>query len=170
DEENQRAADVVLDNNKDFAVRHNMLFAVSLPYSPLEEEVKLKILKTVKSELLTVRGLRSLSPKNTKYKGMLVGNQKERDQAYHQGTAFPWLIDHFAEAWLKLNGAAGISLVEEIYQNFEATMFEAGLGSVSEVYDGDPPHESRGAISQAWSVAALLRLNYLLKKYKQKTK
>jgi len=170
DEENQRAADVVCGDEKDFAVRPNMLFAVSLPFSPLEDEIKISILKTVKSELLTARGLRSLSPKNTNYKGMLVGNQKERDQAYHQGTAFPWLIDHFAEAWLKLNGVAGISLVEEIYQNFEAVMFERGLGSVSEVYDGDPPHEGRGAISQAWSVAALLRLNYLLKKYKQKTK
>ena len=163
DEENQRAADVVLGSEKDFAVRPNMLFAVSLAYSPFEDEIKLKILKTVKSELLTTRGLRSLSPKNPKYKGLLVGDQKERDQAYHQGTAFPWLIDHFAEAWLKLNGAGGLSLIEEIYQNFEATMFEGGLGSVSEVYDGDPPHESRGGISQAWSVAALLRLNYLLK-------
>lgn len=170
DKENLRAADVVLDDKKDYAVRPNMLFAVSLPYSPLEDEIKIKILKTVKSELLTSRGLRSLSPKNPHYKGLLVGNQKERDQAYHQGTAFPWLIDHFAEAWLKLNGAAGISFIEEIYQNFEATMFEDGLGSVSEVYDGDPPHEGRGAISQAWSVAALLRLNYLIKQYKQKTK
>lgn len=170
DEENQQAADVVLGDEKDFSVRPNMLFAVSLPYSPLEDEVKISILKTVKSELLTSRGLRSLSPKSSNYKGLLIGNQKDRDLAYHQGTSFPWLIDHFAEAWLKIHGESGLSFVEEIYQNFETVMFERGLGSVSEVYDGDPPHEGRGAISQAWSVAALLRLNHLLKQYKQTTK
>ncbi|MDA3944645.1 MAG: glycogen debranching enzyme N-terminal domain-containing protein [Bacteroidetes bacterium] len=170
DAEKQSAADVVFEGKKDFTVRPNMLFAVSLPYSPLEDEVKAKILKTVKSELLTERGLRSLSPKNPNYKGLLVGNQKDRDMAYHQGTVFPWLIDHFAEAWLKIHGKGGLTLIEEIYHNFEAVMFEAGIGAVSEVYDGDPPHESRGAISQAWSVAAILRLKFLLKQYDQNTK
>jgi glycogen debranching enzyme len=162
DAENSRMADVVKDNKKDFSVRPNMLFAVSLPFSPLEDEIKANILNTVRSELLTTRGLRSLSPKNPKYKGILWGNQEERDHAYHQGTVFPWLIDHFAEAWLKLHGKGALAFIEELYHNFEEVMHEGGLGSVSEVYDGDPPHEGRGAISQAWNVAALLRLNYLI--------
>jgi predicted glycogen debranching enzyme len=162
DKENSRMADVVKDNQKDYSVRPNMLFAVSLPYSPLDDETKAFVLSTVRSELLTPRGIRSLSPKNPKYKGLLWGNQDERDHAYHQGTAFPWLIDHFAEAWLKLYGNSAIPFIEELFHNFEEVMFEGGLGSVSEVYDGDPPHEGRGAISQAWSVAALLRLNYII--------
>jgi predicted glycogen debranching enzyme len=162
DAENSRMADVVKDNKKDFSVRPNMLFAVSLPFSPLGDEIKAKILNTVRSELLTTRGLRSLSPKNPKYKGILWGNQEERDHAYHQGTVFPWLIDHFAEAWLKLHGKGALPFIEELYHNFEEVMHESGLGSVSEVYDGDPPHAARGAISQAWNVAALLRLNYLI--------
>ena len=162
DKENSRMADVVKDNQKDYSVRPNMLFAVSLPYSPLDDETKAFVLSTVRSELLTPRGIRSLSPKNPKYKGLLWGNQDERDHAYHQGTAFPWLIDHFAEAWLKLYGESSFSFIEELFHNFEEVMFEGGLGSVSEVYDGDPPHEGRGAISQAWSVAALLRLNYII--------
>lgn len=162
DKENSRMADVVKDNQKDYSVRPNMLFAVSLPYSPLDDETKAFVLNTVRSELLTPRGIRSLSPKNPKYKGLLWGNQDERDHAYHQGTAFPWLIDHFAEAWLKLYGNSAIPFIEELFHNFEEVMFEGGLGSVSEVYDGDPPHEGRGAISQAWSVAALLRLYYII--------
>ncbi len=155
-------ADYVLDNHKDFTVRPNMLFAVSLPYSPLTDEMQHKVLNLVKSELLTERGLRSLTPQDKDYHGVLEGNQYERDQAYHQGTVFPWLIGPFCTAWLKLNGKSGLSFVEEIYRGFEPVMLEAGIGNISEVYDGDPPHDSRGGISQAWNVAALLTVKKLI--------
>ncbi len=159
-------ADFVNGEVKDFSVRPNMLFAVSLANDLISEEKQMQVMQVVKLELLTERGVRTLSPKNPSYKGVIEGDQKQRDMAYHQGTAFPWLIDHFAEGWLRLYGKASISFIEYIYENFENEMLEAGIGSISEVYDGDPPHEAKGAISQAWSVAALLRLNYLIKRAK----
>lgn len=159
-------ADFVNGDEKDFSVRPNMLFAVSLTLDLISEEKQLQVLQVVKSELLTERGLRSLSPKNVNYKGIVDGDQQQRDLSYHQGTVFPWLIDHFAEAWLRLHGKGSLSFIEELYNNFESEMQEAGIGSISEVYDGDPPHEPKGAISQAWSIAALLRLKYLIDRAK----
>lgn len=159
-------ADCVNGETKDFSVRPNMLFAVSLTSDLISEEKQMQVMQVVKSELLTERGLRTLSPKNPNYKGVMEGDQKQRDMAYHQGTVFPWLIDHFAEGWLRLYGKGSLSFIEYIYENFESEMLEAGIGSISEVYDGDPPHEAKGAISQAWSVSALLRLNYLITRAK----
>ncbi|PKP51861.1 MAG: amylo-alpha-1,6-glucosidase [Bacteroidetes bacterium HGW-Bacteroidetes-1] len=160
-------ADYVYEGKQDWTIRPNMLFAVSLPYSPINEEIQISVLKRIKSELLTERGLRSLTPTDPKYKGVYAGNQEERDHSYHQGTVFPWLISHFCEARLKLHGKAGLFLVEELYSNFEAAIFKAGIGSISEIYDGDPPHEPRGAISQAWSVAALIKTKELIEKTKK---
>lgn len=155
-------ADYVFENRQDLSVRPNMLFAVALDYSPLNDDMKVKVLNKVRSELLTERGLRSLSPKDPAYHGVLIGNQEERDQAYHQGSVFPWLIAPFCSAWLKLHGRSGVSFVEEIYRSFEPVIFEAGIGNISEVFDGDPPHDPRGGISQAWNVAALLTVHKLL--------
>jgi len=124
----------------------------------------------VRKELLTPRGLRTLSPKNKDYQGIYTGNQAERDRAYHQGTVWPWLFGHFAEAYLRLYGKEGVDNIKGLYQGFEPVMKEAGIGSVSEVYDGDPPHLPGGAISQAWSVAELLRTHDLIKKYNRKKK
>jgi predicted glycogen debranching enzyme len=166
DRERYQLADYVWDGKHDWSVRPNMVIAVSLPYCPVEEEIKNAVLRKAKSELLTPRGLRSLSPEHPNYKGTLSGNPAERDLAYHNGTAFPWLSLLFVSGWLSLYGQSGISLAEEIYQNFEPTMFEAGLGSISEVYDGDPPHEARGGISQAWSIAALIQIHELILAYK----
>jgi predicted glycogen debranching enzyme len=155
-------ADYVNDTEVNWTVRPNMLFAVSLPYSPLNDDMQIQVLNKVKSELLTERGLRSLTPTDENYVGNLTGNQLERDQAYHQGTVFPWLIGPFCEAWLKLHGKSGVSLVDEIYHGFESTLLEAGIGNISEVYDGNPPHDPRGGISQAWNVAALLTVRKML--------
>jgi predicted glycogen debranching enzyme len=155
-------ADYVFENRQDWSVRPNMLFAVSLDFSPLNDDMQVKVLNKVRSELLTERGLRSLSPKDPAYHGVLVGNQEERDQAYHQGSVFPWLIAPFCSAWLRLHGRSGVSFVEEIYRSFEPVIFEAGIGNISEVFDGDPPHDPRGGISQAWNVAALLTVHKLL--------
>ena len=158
-------ADYVDGEYKDWSVRPNMVFVSSLPFTLVEEEIRKQVLSVVKRELLTSRGLRTLTPKNPAYKGAYFGNQAERDLAYHQGTVWPWLLGHFAEGYLKLHGNSGLSFIKSLYKGFEPVMTEHGIGTISEIYDGDPPHFARGAISQAWSVAELLRINWLIKKY-----
>lgn len=143
---------------KDWSVRPNQIIAAALHYSPLDNEQKNAVIETVKRYLLTPRGLRTLAPKNPAYKGIYIGNQEERDNAYHQGTVWPWLIEHYCEAYLQVHKHSGLLHVKQILKEFEPVMNEHGIGSVSEIYDGDPPHAPRGAISQAWSVAALLRV------------
>ena len=101
------------------------------------------------------------------YKGNYYGNQETRDRAYHQGTVWPWLLEHYAEAFLKIHGKSGLAHVRNLYEEFEAVMIEHGIGSISEVYDGNPPHLPGGAPSQAWSVAALLRIEELIRTYEQ---
>ena len=158
-------ADYTHGDYKDFGVRPNQVFATSLPYSPLNEEMRNSILEIVKSELLTSRGLRTLSPKNPLYKGVYTGNQAQRDSAYHQGSVYPWLMGHFVEGYLRIHGKSGIKFVADLYKAFDPVMTEHGIGTISEVYDGDPPHNPGGAISQAWNVAELLRINWLIKRY-----
>ncbi len=165
DSENKLMADVVRGNHKDFSTRVNQVIVVGLPYSPVDENIRYEILQTVEQELLTPRGLRSLSPKNPDYKGVYKGNILDRDRAYHQGSAFPWLLGYFAEGYLKLHGKSGLSLIKKIYFEFEGEMEEHGLGTISELYYGDPPHKGKGAISQAWNVSELLRIDYLINKY-----
>lgn len=161
-------ADYAHGDYKDFSVRPNQIFATSLPFSPLSEEMCNSVIERVKSELLTSRGLRTLSPKNPLYKGVYYGNQAERDSAYHQGSVYPWLLGHFVEAYLKLHGKSGLKFVTNLYKGFEPVMTEHGIGTISEVYDGDPPHHAGGAISQAWNVAELLRINWLISTYTSK--
>ena len=166
-EEKGFLADYVDGEYKDWSVRPNMIFVASLPYSPVDEEIRKKVLSIVKKELLTSRGLRTLTPKNPAYKGVYAGNQAERDLAYHQGTVWPWLLGHFAEGYLKLHGRSGLSFIKSLYKGFEPVMTEHGIGTISEIYEGDPPHIAKGAISQAWSVAELLRINWLIKQYEK---
>lgn len=155
-------ADYVDGDFRDVSVRPNQVIATSLPFTPLDEEKRKKVLDVVQAELLTPRGLRSLSPKNPLYKGMCHGDQKTRDNAYHQGTVWPWLLGHFAEGYLKIYGKQGVPFIKGLYFGFESVMTEHGIGTISEIYDGDPPHTPRGAISQAWSVAELLRINWMI--------
>lgn len=161
-------ADYTNGEYKDFSVRPNMVFATSLPYSPLNEDMCNSILERVKSELLTSRGLRSLAPKNPLYKGVYSGNQTQRDLAYHQGSVYPWLLGHFIEGYLKIHGKGGLKLASDLYRGFNDVIMEHGIGTISEVYDGDPPHKPGGAISQAWNVAELLRINWLIRQYSSK--
>jgi predicted glycogen debranching enzyme len=151
-------ADYVDSNSKDWSVRPNQIIATSVEFSPLDDEMKTSILNIVERDLLTPRGLRTLSPKDKDYLGIYEGNQEKRDNAYHQGTVWPWLLEHFCEAYINLYKDCGVHKVNKIIQGFEATMNEHGIGTISEIYDGDPPYYPRGAISQAWSVAALLRI------------
>lgn len=162
--EKRYLADYVDGAYKDWAVRPNMVIAASLPYSPVLEEIRKELLSRVKQELLTPRGLRTLSPKSPVYKGSYSGTPSERESAYHQGTVSPWLLGHFVEGYIAIHGKSGISLIKSLYNGFEAVMTEHGIGTISEIYDGDPPHTARGAISQSSSVAELLRIDYLIKK------
>lgn len=158
-------ADCVKDGKQDLSVRPNQVIAAAMNYSPLSPEMKKSILDVVEMELLTPRGLRTLSPKNPAYKGEYSGNQESRDEAYHQGTVWPWLLEHYCEAYLSIHKHSGLSHVKKLYYGFEEEMNENGIGTISEIYDGDPPHAGKGAISQAWSVAALLRIRRMIKNY-----
>jgi predicted glycogen debranching enzyme len=158
DKDKKYLADFVDGDHKDMTVRPNQVIATSLPYSPISDEMKNAVIEVVKRDLLTPRGLRSLAPNHPDYIGKCEGNQEQRDLAFHQGSVWPWLIEHFCEGYLKLHKNSGISFVKSIIRDFEPTMSEHGIGTISEVYDGDPPYFPRGAISQAWSVAALLDL------------
>ena len=165
DNEQGYPADVVNGEQKDFSVRPNMVIAAAMDHSMLTPEMKNSMLKVVERELLTPRGLRTLSPRDPEYTGHYRGNQEERDLAYHQGTAWPWMLEHFVKAYLDVHKQSGLSLVKRIFFGFEEEMVQHGIGSISEVYDGDPPHQPGGAISQAWSVAALLRISEMIDEF-----
>ncbi len=159
DEKSDYLADYVNDEEgSNFFVRPNMVIAVSLPYSMLDMEQMKKVLDVADRELLTPRGLRSLSPANKMYKGTYYGNQEERDNAYHQGTVWPWLLGPFCEGWLKVYSKQGVQKVEDLIYGLEEVMAEHGVSTLSEIHDGDPPHAPRGAISQAWSIGEVLRI------------
>ncbi len=161
-------ADVVNEEGIDWSIRPNQVFAVALPYSPLTDDMKWSIMNLIEKELLTPRGLRTLSPADPKYHSKYEGNQSQRDMAYHQGTVWPWLLGFFAEGYLKLHGKGGVYLIEKLFKGFEEDLNDYGIGTIPEIYDGDPPHRQRGAVSQAWSVSELLRINEMLKSYKVK--
>ncbi len=162
---------VTIEGTKIMEVRPNMVIATSLPHIMLSNEQAIRILEVADKELVTPRGLRSLSPRNPAYVGVYYGTQEERDSAYHQGTVWPWLIGPFCEGWLRAYGKNGAEKVRKLIFGFEEVMLEHGIGSVSEIYDGDPPHAPRGAISQAWSIAEILRIiNILDRNYKPQIK
>ena len=164
-EEKGYLADYVHDSFRDFSVRPSQVIAVAVDHSPLTVEMKKSILDVVEGELLTSRGLRSLSPKNEAYKGLYEGSQVKRDRAYHQGTVWPWLLEHFAKGYLDVNKKTGQNLIKRIYDGFEENLAIRGIGSISEVYDGNPPHLPRGAVSQATGVAALLRIGEMIEDF-----
>ena len=164
-EEKGYLADYVDEKGQNLDVRPNQVFACSLTYSPITDDMKERVLKVVTRELLTPKGLRTLSPKNPKYHGHYEGNQDERDNAYHQGTVWPWLIGAYIEENLKLYGKQFLPEAKELLEGFEEDMALYGLCSIAEVYDGDPPHHPNGSISQAWSVGEVLRSMKLIRKY-----
>jgi predicted glycogen debranching enzyme len=154
-------ADAVSDGVPDPSIRPNQILAVSLPYSPLDAEQAAAVVEQVRAELLTPFGLRTLSPRSGKYQGQYAGNAETRDRAYHQGTVWPWLLGHFGEALLRVStneAAARRFLLETLDPLLRDHVLTAGLGCVSEIFDGDPPHHPNGCIAQAWSVSELIRL------------
>jgi predicted glycogen debranching enzyme len=165
DDEQGYLADYVKDGEKrNMQVRPNMVIATSLPYSMLTLDQMKSILDIANRVLVTPRGLRSLSPSDEEYKGIYSGDQATRDRAYHQGTVWPWLLGPFCDGWLRVYGEGGVSRVRKLIMGFEETLTEAGISTISEIFDGDPPHSPRGAISQAWSVGEILRIFTLLEK------
>ena len=160
-------ADYVDGSYKDFSVRCNMIFASSLEYSPISPKIRQLIVEKVKGELLTPRGLRTLSPTHPNYHEIYFGNQEQRDKAYHNGTVWPWLIGAFAEAFLRVYGKEAIGYIEQIYEEFGNILCDYCVGSIAEVYDANPPYKAGGSISQAWSVAEVCRMKYMIDKCKQ---
>ena len=149
----------------DWSVRPNMIFAAAFDYSPLNQEQKKSVLDVCTRELLTPKGLRSLSPKSGGYNPMYVGPQTQRDYAYHQGTAWPWLGGFYMEACLKLYRRTRLSFIERQMVGYEDEMNYHALGTISELFDGNPPFHGRGAMSFAMNVAEILRTLKLLEKY-----
>ena len=160
--EKKYLADYVDDTHKSWAIRPNQLFAVSLPYSCLEQEQKKSILDIIERDLLTPRGLRTLSPDHHEYIGVFKGSEWDRNCAFHYGSVFPWLFGHFADAYLGLYKAGGESTIQRHLNGFEYCLHEHGLGSISEIYDGNPPHKPNEATSYAISVAEIIRVSKML--------
>ena len=152
--------DYVDGDHRDAAIRPNQIFAISLPYRLLTQDRAKSVLKVVQEELLTPFGLRSLSPKHEDYIGHYGGKAYSRNKAYHQGTVWAWLLGPFITAYVNVNDRSkkARKFAESLLSDFLRThLTDAGLGTISEIFDGDPPHHPRGCIAQAWSVAEILR-------------
>jgi predicted glycogen debranching enzyme len=143
----------------DASLRPNQILAVSLPYPAIEGQRARAVVEAVERDLLTPYGLRTLSPHDARYRARYGGDQWERDGAYHQGTVWPWLLGPFITAYVRTadDKDAARATARGWLRAFDGHMQEAGLGHVSEIFDGDEPHEPRGCIAQAWSVAEILR-------------
>ncbi len=159
-----RLADCVADGVVDDSVRPNMVIAAALHPSPLSAEQRGAVVELARAELLTPRGLRTLSPRYLRYRGRFQGGPSERDEAYHQGTVWPWLFGFYVEAGLRAVPAdASVKLrLRALLDGFGDHLSEHGIGQISEVFDGDPPHRPGGCFAQAWSVGELLRAFALL--------
>ena len=155
-------ADYVDGEYKNFQVRPNMLIAAALPYSAISEKIRQLVLKKCTEELLTPKGLRTLSPNDPDYKGYYSGDQSTRDGAYHQGTCWPWLLIPYTNGMISVHQKKAFPVLEKILYDFEDDIREYGISTIGEVFDGAPPHRPNGCISQAWSVAALLYIKWVL--------
>jgi glycogen debranching enzyme len=139
----------------DGSIRPNQIFAISLDHPILERARWRNVVDTVRERLLTPYGLRTLSDDHRDYRREYKGDLRSRDAAYHQGTVWPWLIGHFIDASLKVEPNPADA--RRMLAAFEQHLFEAGVGSISEIFDAEAPHVPGGCIAQAWSVAEVLR-------------
>ncbi|HNT56511.1 MAG TPA: amylo-alpha-1,6-glucosidase [Syntrophales bacterium] len=150
---------------RDRSLRPNQIFALSLPFPVLRDrDLGKQVVETVTEALLTPFGLRTLSPRDPAYRPVYAGGPEERDAAYHQGTVWPWLNGHYGKALLRFcdDREAARSRLSQLLRNLTKHLSDAGLGTVSEIFDGESPHRPRGCIAQAWSVAETIRLAVLL--------
>ena len=143
-----------------------MILACGLPYKMLDEETRLEVIRTVRQHLVTPKGLRTLSPRNPLYKGSQEGTPAERDFAGKNGSVWPWLLSFYVQANFDILGDAFLPQAEEMLANFEEDIQTYGIGSIGELFDADPPFTPRGAISQAWSVAAVLDIYGMIRRRK----
>ena len=141
----------------DLEVRPNLAIAIGLEYSPLDRRQRKKVLDLITRELLTPKGLRSLSPKSYAYRPVYVGDPIQREYTVHQGPARPWLFGFYADAYFKVFGVGGVGFIERMLIGYEDEMTEGCIGSLSEMYDGNPPYTGRGAVSTAKNVGEILR-------------
>lgn len=160
--------DFVDDDYCDKEVRPNMIFAVSLPYSPLDKKQQKAVVDIITRELLTPKGLRSLSPKSGMYRPEYIGGQLERDRNYHNGPVWPWINAAFVEAYYRVYQNSGISFLRRLMAGVEQEMNTLTIGTLSELYDGNPPFRGHGAMSFAMSVAENLRAVALIDEYENK--
>ena len=149
----------------DWSVRPNQLFAIAFDYSPLDMNERKSVLDICTKELVTPKGIRSLSPKSGGYNPMYVGQQSQRDLAYHQGTAWPWLTGFYLEAYLRVYRMSGVNYIERQLIGYEEELFYHCVGTIPELFDGNPSFHARGAISFAMNVSGILRALRLLEKY-----
>lgn len=149
----------------DPSVRPNMAIAIGLDYSPLDRRQRKGVLDVVTRELLTPKGLRTLSPKSYGYRPSYVGSPDERDFAMHNGPARPWLAGFYADAYLRVFGMSGVGYLDRMLIGFEDEMSQGCIGSLSQLYDGNPPYTGRGAVSHATNVAEVLRAYRSLKRF-----
>jgi predicted glycogen debranching enzyme len=154
----------------DWSVRPNMLLAATLDYSPLSRIQKKMILSTVRNQLLTPVGIRTLSPEDYRYKGFSGERVNEFAEAAHQGTVYPFLIYPFVKTYLEVHKAGGLSFAKNCLEGFKQEMSENCIGTLSEAYEGDPPHTAKGSISQAWNVAAVIMASKLVEKFDYQNK
>ena len=142
----------------DASLRPNQLFTISLPFRLLEGEKAKAVFQIIKEKLYTPFGLRSLTPDDPRYSGHYGGDVFKRDGAYHQGTAWSWLLGPFVESGMKIQGESFRKEALAIIDRFSIHLCQNCIGSVSEIFDGDPPHMARGCVAQAWGVAEMLRV------------
>ena len=155
--------DYITETYTNTQIRPNQVFAVSLPYSPLDKAKATKVMEVITKYLLTPYGLRTLAPSDPDYCKIYSGSSEERDNAYHNGTVWPWLIAHFADAAIKvLPKTKIVPKLKECVKVLENSLFANGIGCVSEIFDAETPYNANGCVQQAWSVAELLRLTTLV--------
>ncbi|MCL2639880.1 MAG: hypothetical protein FWD53_03450, partial [Phycisphaerales bacterium] len=157
-------SDVISDDGNgggaDLSIRPNQLMAISLPFSPLSKKTQASVVSVCQNQLLTPMGMRTLAPRSAGYHGRCEGDQRTRDAAYHQGTAWPWLIGPFVTAYVKVHNGTPKARAEakSFIDPFREHLKTTGLGSISEIADGDSPFSPRGCPAQAWSVGEVLRV------------
>ena len=160
-------ADYVDNSGQHLELRPNQLWAVSLDHRCVSDETVNEVMRVVNAELVTRRGIRTLSPRDVRYKGVYEGNQHQRDEAYMNGCAWPFLLAQYCYAGFNMMGANFVKKAEYVTEGFYEDLSKHGVGCFSELYDGDPPHEPHGAISSAMTTSALLNINWLISKYRE---
>ena len=156
-EQGQYLYDYIDGDYRETAIRPNQIFAISLPFPLLNEERAKSVLRVVEEKLLTPFGLRSLAPEHPDYRPQYGGNPISRDSAYHQGTVWAWLIGPFISALVRVKSSEGKEQAKGILEKMASHFRDAGIGTISEIFDADAPHAPGGCIAQAWSVAEILR-------------